>query len=168
MQVIPVLFFIGLLCALLGGGDLERGFVVLLDLIVAILVLGVISIVVVVVLKMREPVVRWYYFTFYPHPAESSIRAALASGTVLDGTALAAVLGEEPDGDPIFRAVRAEQAEALINEMQEMTRAQMRELEARATEKYERAAAQQMQAALAEAAIALEKAKAYLSASKRR
>ncbi len=114
-----------------------------------------------------EPIARWYYFTFHPHPAEPAIRAALASGTVLDGKALTEVLGEAPTGTGVFRAVRAAQAESLINEMQAMTRQQMEELRARAREKHEQAAVQQMQAALAEAAIALERAKAYLHASKR-
>jgi hypothetical protein len=113
----------------------------------------------------RYPIARWYYFTFHPHPAEPAIRSALASGTVLDGHALASILGETPPGYGILRQVRAAQAQSLIQEMQEMTRARMRELEERAKADYQRAAVQQMQAALAESAVALEKAKAFIRAS---
>lgn len=119
------------------------------------------------VVRCFDKIVRWYYFTFYPHPAEPVIRTALSSGSVLDGKALAAVLGERPSGSPAFRAVRVAQAESLIKEMQAMTRRQMDELKARAKEQYEKSAVQQMQAALGEAAVALEKAKIFLRASKR-
>ena len=171
MQLVPVVVFFGLLCAILGGGDLEKGFFVLIGIIEALLFLSVVAIVVVIVWKSYEPVARWYYFTFHPHAAEPTIRAAFASGSVLDGNALADILGEPETGSSIFRAVRAAQANALIDEMQAMTRRQIEEMEARTkedrAERYEVAAAQQMQAALAEAAIALEQAKAYLNASKR-
>lgn len=116
--------------------------------------------------RRRVAIARWYYFTFHPHPAEPAIRSALAEGSVLDGKALATVLGEPPSGNAIFRAVRAAQTDALIGEMQAMTRAQMRELEERAEEGYQRAAVQQMQAALADAAVALEQAKTFLNTSR--
>jgi hypothetical protein len=113
---------------------------------------------------MREPIARWYYFAFHPHPAAPAIRSALASGTVLDGGQLATILGEAAADGRILRAVRAEQAQALIVEMQSMTQAKIRELEARAKEQYEHAAAQHLQTALAQAAVALEQAKAMLNA----
>jgi hypothetical protein len=114
---------------------------------------------------MREPIARWYYFMFHPHPAAPAIRSALASGTVMDGKRLATILGEAPADGRILRAVRAEQAQALIVEMQSMTQARIRELEARAKEQYEHAAAQQLQAALAQAAVVHEQAKAMLNAT---
>jgi hypothetical protein len=147
----------------LGGGDVDRGFLVLWHLMETGLLLWAGYF----VYSKRYPIARWYYFTFHPHPAEPAVRSLLAQGKVLDGTALAAVLGEPRSGDPIFRAVRAQQAKQLIGEMQAMTQRQMRELEARAKANYEVAAVQQTQAALARAALALDQANAYLQASRR-
>ena len=118
----------------------------------------------------RETLARWYYFYFFPHPAAPIIRAALGSGTVLDGKALAGALSELPPGSAIFRAVRLEQAEQLFSLMQAANAAQMRKQEERARkdarDQYERAALASIQEAVALAAVALERAKALYRASR--
>ncbi len=115
-------------------------------------------------MSVRENIARWYYFTFFPHPAEPIIQSALSDGTVLDANQLATILGGDAARGRILRAVRLEQANALIVQMQSTTRAKIREFEARGKEEYEHAATYQMQAALADAAFALEKAKALARA----
>jgi hypothetical protein len=115
----------------------------------------------------RDPIARWYYFTFHPHPAESQILSAIDSGRLLDGKQLAAVLGEAPSGNRILREVRVAQSQTLVAQMQEATRAKLREFERQAKNKYAQAAVLEAQAALAAAAVALENAKAMLDASKR-
>jgi hypothetical protein len=117
--------------------------------------------------QRRDAIARWYYFTFHPHPAETQVRSAIASGRLLDGKQLAAVLGEAPPASGIFREVRIEQSRTLVSEMQEATRAHLRELERHAKDQYAQAAVLEAQAALAAAAVALESAKAMLDASKR-
>ena len=119
--------------------------------------------------------VRWYFFVFYPHPAAPMVRQALKSQRVFDGPALAAALGEVPPGISIFRKVRLEQGEALIAQMQAMSRSLLAEEERRtaeqerrvavqyerqAAEGYEHAAIIGVQEAVALAAAALERAKA--------
>lgn len=117
----------------------------------------------VAVYDWREVPLRWFY-SLTPHPAEPAIRSALAAGTILDGRQLATILGEAPADNRILRAVRDKQALALIAEMQAVTNRRIRQMDARAKEQYELAAAQQVQAALAQAAVALEQAKAMLQA----
>ncbi len=118
---------------------------------------------------LRHALARWYYFYFYPHPAEPIVKAALVSGTVLDGKALAGALSEISLGSPTFRAVRLEQAEQLFHQMQAVSIAQLRRQEeqslASAREQYERAAHTSIQEAVALAAVALERAKALYRAS---
>jgi hypothetical protein len=112
-----------------------------------------------------DSIVRWYYFTFYPHPAEPIVTKALRSGTVLDGPSLARALGEVPPGSSTFRSVWFEQAERLIGQMQEMSAVKIQELERRAADDYERAALSTTREAIALAAVALERAKAAWRAS---
>ena len=122
-----------------------------------------------VLIASRHALARWYYFYFYPHPAEPIVRAALKSGTVLDGKALANALSEIPPGSSTFRAVRLEQAEQLFHQMQDVSIAQLRRQEkqapTRAREHLERAAFVSIQDAVSLAAVALDKAKALYSAS---
>jgi secreted protein with Ig-like and vWFA domain len=96
------------------------------------------------------------------------VRDALNTRTVLDGPAFAAILGELPPGSSTFRKVRLEQGEALVEQMQAMSRsiaatqarAAARQYERQAAEGYEQAAIFGMQEAIALAAVALERAKA--------
>jgi hypothetical protein len=111
---------------------------------------------------------RWYYFYFYPHPARDMVREALDPNQILNGPAFAAAIGEVPPGNSIFRKVRLEQGEALVEKMQAMSRsmaaaqarATAQEYERRAAEGYEHAALHAIQEAIALAAVALERAKA--------
>jgi hypothetical protein len=114
---------------------------------------------------LRNPVARWYYFNFHPHPATPMVERALIAGAVLDGPALARALGEVPPESSILASVRLEQGTRLIARMQEMSRAKLRELERHAAKDYERAAIVRVQEAIALAAVALEKAKAAFGAS---
>jgi len=113
----------------------------------------------------RVAIARLYYFAFHPHPAEQIVRAALRTGTVLDGRALARALGEVPPGNSIFRKVRIEQGEVLVARMQRLSASKLRELERLAANDYERAAIISTREAIALAAIALEQAKAAWAAS---
>jgi hypothetical protein len=110
-------------------------------------------------------IVRWYYFTFHPHPAEPIVQGAIRTGTVLDGRALANALGEVPPGNSIFRKVRLEQADRLVTGMQTMSREKVRAMELRAANDFERAAFITTREAIALAAVALEQAKAAWQAS---
>lgn len=113
----------------------------------------------------REPIARWYYFTFSPHPATDIIHYALATDvSSLDGGRLATLLGELPPDNSTLRGVRVQQAEQLYRELQNASARRARELEERARESaadsYERAAYVGIQEAVALAAVALERAKA--------
>lgn len=117
----------------------------------------------------RAILARWYYFYFHPHPAAPLVRAALSTGNVLDGKALAHALSEVPPGSAVFRAVRLEQAELLFHQMQAASAAHLRRQEQQAKSEaqraYERAALNSIQEAVALAAVALERAKALYRAS---
>lgn len=113
----------------------------------------------------REALARWYYFRFHPHPAEPIVRGALASGSVLDGPKLARVLGDVPKGNRVLAEVRIAQGELLIQEMQALSRAKVREYERSAAAAYQTAALQSINEAIALAAVALERAKALWRAS---
>ena len=117
--------------------------------------------------RRREAIARWYYFTFHPHPAAPLLEAAMASDSPVDAKALARVLGELPAGSATFRSVRLEQAEALFARMQKVSAYRIEALERRAQSDYERAALHSIQAALAMATVALERAKALYRASLR-
>ena len=112
----------------------------------------------------REAILRWYYFAFHPHPAAPLVQAALTSGNVGNGKAIAAALAEMPD-NRILRGVRIAQGEELVRQMQEMSRWHLAKLQAKARDEHERAAVQSIQEAIALAAAALERAKAYYRAS---
>ncbi len=127
--------------------------------------LGVSGLVAVWIIRRRNAIARWYYFTFHPHPAADLVAAAIGSHAPLDGSALARALGELPPGNSIFRGVRLEQAEQLFRRMQKVSEARIREQRERAREGYERAALDSIQEAVALAAIALERAKALYRAS---
>lgn len=114
----------------------------------------------------REEIARWYYFTFYPHPAEPAVRSALAQGRLLDGNRLAAVLGEVPPENRILREVRIAQGERLVAEMRQASDATIRESLKAARSHQERAAYLGIQEAIGLAAAALERAKAAHAASK--
>ncbi|HEY1615603.1 MAG TPA: hypothetical protein VGF97_18135 [Rhizomicrobium sp.] len=117
---------------------------------------------------LREPIARWYYFAFHPHPAQSMVQAAIADGAPpLDGRALAAAVGELPPNNRILRKVRLEQGEQLVALMQESSRKRIREYELQAAHDYERAALAGIQEAIALAGVALERAKASFAASQR-
>lgn len=107
---------------------------------------------------LREPLLRWYFFNFYPHPAAPMVEQALASAGNVDGKTLAASLGDMPD-NPILRQVRIEQGEALVRKMQEVSQQHVRQMQKQAQETYERAALESIQEAIALAAIALARAK---------
>ena len=168
MPVLIGVFWVALILSVIlskiFGTDLWGGFTMLLGIISLMIWAAILYGIYRFIMYIREPVARWYYFTFHPHPAEPAIRSALSDGTMLNGNQLQTVLGEPPAGNAILRAVRAEQAQSLIAEMEAMTKRRLRELEAHAKEQYEQAAAQQLQAALAQSAIALEQAKAMLHA----
>ncbi len=122
-----------------------------------------------VVLIMKwETIAYWYFWAFYPHPARHMVQEALNTRSVLDGPALAAVLGELPPGSSVFRKVRLEQGEVLVEKMQAMSLRLVEEQERRAAQvfergaqaEYERAAVIETREAIALAALALERAKA--------
>lgn len=115
--------------------------------------------------RKREPIARWYYFTFHPHPAAALVEAAVASSARLDGPALARALGEVPSGSAVFRSVRMAQAEQLFHRMRAVSEARIRQQRARARQEYEHAALNSLQEAVALAAVALERAKALYRAS---
>jgi hypothetical protein len=174
MQIVVGLFFafvIGsVILSWLGGGDYDRGWHVLGQLIETGLLIwaGYYA------YSKREAiarfcysVARWYYFTFHPHPAEPLVRAAIESPNLGNGKALAAALGELPPGNSIFRGVRLVQAERLFNQMQVASARRLRAIEAHAKAEYERAAVLSIQEAMALAAVALERAKALYRASQR-
>jgi hypothetical protein len=127
--------------------------------------IGVFVAVAIWLFNRREPIARWYYFTFHPHPAESLVQAAIESHAPMNGSALASALSELPPGNSIFRGVRLEQAEQLFGRMQRVSEARIREQKLRAQEGYERAALDSIQEAVALAAVALERAKALYRAS---
>lgn len=136
-------------------------------------VLGIILLVVavvVVILRSRHALARWYYFYFHPHPAEPLVNSALATGSFLDGDALAKALGEVPPDSPILREVRLQQAENLMAKMKTAANAHLRkhakEQKAKAKEEYESAALASAQEAIAMAATALERAKNLYSTGK--
>lgn len=159
-----VVLILSAILAKITGTDLWSGFTTLLGIVSLMIWAAIIYGIYRFIMYIREPVARWYYFNFHPHPAEPAIRAALSDSTVLNGKQLSTILGEPPADNAILRAVRAEQAQSLIAEMEAMTKRRIWELEAHAKEQYEQAAAQQLQAALAQSAIALEQAKAMLHA----
>jgi hypothetical protein len=127
---------------------------------------GGIFLVLVWIVRKREPILRWYYFTFHPHPAEPIVRSALKGGRTLDGNALAAVLGDLPPTHGVFRSVRVAQGEQLVAKMRVATEAMIATNLARAQTDYERAAFHDIQEALGLAAVALERARAAEAASK--
>jgi hypothetical protein len=174
MQFVAAAFCIMVLASILlswlGGGDINRGEVVLWHLVE----MGALIWAAYVAYLKRDDLARlwhgvacWYYFTFHPHPAEPAVRSAIDSGRLLDGNQLAAVLGEAPPGNKYFREVRVAQTATLIGDMQTATNAQLHELNRQAQDKFAQAAVHEAQAALGAAAVALETAKAMLSASRR-
>jgi hypothetical protein len=119
-----------------------------------------------VLYQEREAIARWYYFTFYPHPAEPLIRSALSQATPLDGVRLAAILGELPPDNRILRDVRIDQGERLVAQMRKVSEQTVRDTIRDARADSARAAALGIQEAIALAAVALERAKAAHAASR--
>lgn len=117
-------------------------------------------------ISKREPILRWYYFAFHPHPAEPMVRSALKRGRQVDGAALAAVLGDLPPRNGILRSVRIAQGEQLVAKMRSATESTIKRNFERARTDYERATFHGVQEAVALAAVALERAKAAQAASK--
>lgn len=176
MEAIMKLFWIVLiLSALLGwitGTGLGGGFQILLGIIECCILAAVGYGAYRLFMRVRDPIARWYYFTFYPHPAESIVHNAITQGAApLDGRSLAAALGEMPPHNSVFRAVRIEQGERLVSLMREASLARMRAQEradnVRAKHTLEEAAALDVQAAVGLAGVALERAKAQFEASRR-
>ncbi len=128
--------------------------------------LAVLLVAVIVFVKIREPILRWYYFTFHPHPVEPIVRSALNLDHMLDGNALAAALREVPPNNRILREVRIVQGERLVARMKRVSERLIREDLARARTDYERAAFISIQEAIGLAAVALERAKAAHEASR--
>ncbi|HWB48628.1 MAG TPA: hypothetical protein VG651_05930 [Stellaceae bacterium] len=119
-----------------------------------------------VLIREREGIARWYYFTFHPHPAEPLIRSALSQGTRLDGDRLAAILGDLPPDNRVLRDVRIAQGDQLVAQMRQVSERTIEETLRDARADNARAAAVDIQAAIALAAVALERAKAAHAASK--
>ena len=120
----------------------------------------------VILILQREAIARWYYFTFYPHPAEPLVQSALARGARLDGERLAAILGAVPPDNRILRDVRIEQGERLVAQMRQVSEQTIQDTIRDARADSARAAAIGIQEAIALAAVALERAKAAYAASR--
>lgn len=123
----------------------------------------------------REPILRFYYFNFHPHPAESAVRSMIATGGDTTGLAreFAEVLGELSPDSSILREVRLEQTDRLVSQMRMASAEREREFarQARSHEiaAYENQAFYGAQTAMGFAVEALEKSKvAYATATKLR
>jgi hypothetical protein len=116
--------------------------------------------------NMRVAIMRWYYFHFDRHPAESLVRTAirLSNGSGTNPALLAEALGEIPPRGAVLRQVRLEQAERLYGELRNACVARQQAYAERARrnqiELHESEVFLGMQEALGLAAVALERAKA--------
>lgn len=113
-----------------------------------------------------EALIRWYYFTFHPHPAAPIVRASLSGRRTIAGAELAAALGEAPPDNRILREVRIAQGERLVVQMQQVSDQMIRQTVRNAQADNARAAVLGIQEAVALAALALERAKTAHEASK--